>query len=160
MLTVNVDSWLEKLGRVDWEEVWPDDFEDVFSRLKAIVPCDLHDRIDRSMVKARIGENGAKEVFIVLEGNKETGEQLVFEIMAGPMHSPDHIHGETPDADYGEMYWTLSGGITDTADDGRWFVHRRGMPPMVHGPNTRHQPRVASWWIGVFYHPCASRLAE
>jgi len=156
---VNVEGWLTRLKVVDWSLIWPDDVKAVVSELKALVDPDLHEKIDRAVVKARTGEDGTKEIFIILEGNKETGEQLVFEIMCGPMDSPDHIHGQSPDVDYGEMYWTLAGEISDVTDDGHPFVHKRWMPPVTHGPSTRHKPRVVHWWLGVFYHPCASRLA-
>ena len=159
MLTVKKERWLAEIKSQPWADFDPGDIATVIGALKQVVPVELHGRIDKAVVKARRGEGDAQEIFIILDGNRETGEQLVFEIMSGPMDSPDHIHGESPDVDYGEMYWTLAGEINDVSDEGHAFTHKSWMEPAVHGRNTRHKPHVRHWWIGVFYHPAASRLA-
>ena len=58
------------------------------------------------------------------------------------------------------MYWTLAGEICDLADNDDPIVNEPGDDPVTHGPETRHQPQIPRWWIGVFDQPAGSKLAE
>jgi len=156
MLIVNIEHWLELLRTVNWN--FPSrNVNLITQQLMELVPTKLSKRIERAVKKAD-KTSDQLSIMVVLDGNRETGEQLVFEISFGPFWSPAHSHLQSADVDYGEMIWTLAGAISDTTDDGKLFWHtNRSLSPIVHGPGTEHITYV-DYWIGVFYQPAGSTL--
>jgi len=163
MLKVDVPKWLERLRRVPWSGLEVE-FDDYVVALKEALP-ELAEYIDKKVAKLTEDAGGGVQLFITLEQYKDTGEWLAFEIaIAGDgqtLLSPDHIHNRSPDADYGEKIWTLAGGIFDVPDRGQRAIwHTPTDDPIVHGPETRHQPKIEDYWLGIFYQPAGSRSAE
>lgn len=162
MLRIDTKQWIGRLERVPWSELFVD-FNEYTAALKQCIP-ELSGYIDKKLARVRRDEKGCIQMFFVLERHEDTGEQFSFEIAFAsdsyPLESPDHIHNRSPFADYGEEYGTLTGEIDDQTDEGVPFTHRRGKPPVRHGPETRHQPVIRDVWVGWFYQPAGSRLAE
>lgn len=161
MLRIDKERWKARLATVRWADL-PVNFNGYVAALKSAVP-ELAKYIDHKVSKLTGNAEDGYQLFVTLEKYDDTGEQFCFEIaIAGgelAMDSPDHIHNLSPDADYGEEYGTEAGELDDETDMGDPFTHKRGMTPVRHGPETRHQPRIRRFWIGWFYQPAGSRLA-
>ena len=88
----------------------------------------------------------------VLDLDRETGGVWALTVLES---AGTGRHAHCPGGTYGECVITLAGELDDHLDNGKPLVLKTGAV-MFHAPETTHEPRARTFWVGLVHQPRGS----